>query len=155
MPRGVARAVTHPQFAAAYFHGVAVGQPAVGRERFGRCEAEHEALLRQRVDPELVGAVRPDDRQVLFAGQHAGAAGVVDVRMREQDLLERHASLARRRAHALELAAGVDHRAFHCLVAPDERAVLLKRGDRNREMAQHRGGDATCGAGGGAPRASG
>jgi hypothetical protein len=73
-------------------------QPARGREGLGRRKAEHLRLLRQPVDPELVTRVRADDGQLQLARQRAGAAGVVDVGMGQQDLRQRQlAGLDRRR----------------------------------------------------------
>ena len=91
VPRRVPGAVAHRQRALPDLHRIAVVQPARRREGLGRREAEHLRLLAQAVDPELVGRVWSDDGQLQLARQRAGAAGMVDVGVGEQDLLERHA----------------------------------------------------------------
>jgi hypothetical protein len=106
-------------------HGVAVGQPARGREGLGAREAEHDALLRQPVDPELVARVRPDHRQRQLARHLSGGAGVVDVRVGLQQHLERQAMALHRRQQARDLTARIDQRRLVGAVAPDERTVLL------------------------------
>jgi hypothetical protein len=68
------------------------------------------ALLRQRVDPELVARVRADDRQPALARQRAGAAGVVDVGVGQPDLLEVEPEFVHRRQQQRQVAAGVDDR---------------------------------------------
>ena len=56
---------------------------------------------------------------------------MVDVAVGEQDLLDRHAGLGRRRLQPVEVAAGIDERAAHRLGAPQQGAILLQRGDRD------------------------
>jgi len=131
--------VAHLQLAAADAHRVAVVQPACRREGLGVGEAEHAALLRQRVDPELVGLVRAFDGQAERARQRAGGAGVVDVRVREPDLLEREAELLHGGEQHLDVAAGVDHGGLVRGVVPDQRAVLLEGCDGDGAVAEAHG----------------
>jgi hypothetical protein len=130
--------MAHRQRLFADGHGVAVGQPARRREGLGRRKAEHAALLRQAVDPELVARMRPDDGQRQAAREFAGAARVVDVRMREPDLLERDAELVDGCEQPVEIAAGVDDRGLLRGVAPHDGTVLLERGDGDGLVAEHR-----------------
>src|SRR5690606_23395326 len=117
-------------------------------------EPEHPALLGQAVDPELVSPVRPDDRQRETARELGRAAGMVDVRMREQDLLELHILVAYRGEDPVEVAARVDDRAGLRALAPDEGAVLRKRRDRYDGGAHVRSpsGSLRAAAAGPAPR---
>jgi len=86
MPGRVPWAVAHGQRLIANLYLVAIRQPARGREMLRRRKAEHRALLRQPVNPELVARVRPHDGQPQTRGQLARAPRMVDVRMREPDL---------------------------------------------------------------------
>jgi hypothetical protein len=115
-----ARRVAHGERHLADLHRVAVGQPARRRKRLGRRHAEHPRLLCQPVDPVLVVRVRPDDRHAEAARQLAGAAGVVDVRVREQDLRDAHGVPLRGSDDAIDLAARIDHRRLARPVAPDQ-----------------------------------
>ncbi len=133
----VAWAVAHLQSVRAQRHGVAVVQPAGGRERLGLGETKHHALLGQAVDPELVARVRPDDGQVEPARQLARAAGVIDMRMREPDLLELEAELFNVRKQSVKIAAGINDRGLLAVLVPDQGAVLLKRGDGDGEVGEH------------------
>jgi hypothetical protein len=107
------------------FHRVAIGQPARGREGVGMRKAEHLALLRQAVDPELVARVRADDGQVQLIGQLGGAAGVVDVGVRQPDLLQRQPRRAISASSTSRSPPGSMTAAFR-LIAPDDGAVLLE-----------------------------
>ncbi|MCY1374528.1 hypothetical protein D9M69_618770 [compost metagenome] len=137
MPRRVARAVAHVERAVADLHGVAIGEPARGREGASGREAEHLALLRQAVDPELVAGVRADDGQRQAPGQFGRATGVVDVGVGEPDRLERHAQAPGFGFDAVQVATGVDDGGVQGLVTPDDGAVLRERGDGNGEVLQH------------------
>lgn len=137
MARRVARAVQHLQRLPADADFVAIVQPARGREGLGLREAEHLALLRQGVDPELVAFVGADDGQGQRARQRAGAAGVVDVRVREPQRLERQATLFDRLQQLADVAARVDQGGLVGFVAPDKGAVLFEGGDGEGEAVEH------------------
>ena len=137
MPRRVPGAVAHGQCLVANLHLVAIRQPARGREVLRGRKAEHRALLRQPVDPELVARVGADDGQRQALGQFARAARVIDVRVGEPDLFEREVKTFYLSEQHLQVAAGVDHGGFVGGVAPYERAVLLERGDGDGEVAEH------------------
>jgi hypothetical protein len=123
----------------AHHHRVAALQPACRREGLGRFKAEHLRLLRQPIDPELVTRVRADDGQLHLTRQRAGATGVVDVRMGQQDLRQRQLQGLGRGPDARQVATGVDDGGLQGLVAPDEAAVLLEGGDGDGLVAQHDG----------------
>ncbi len=133
----VARAVAHLQRLIADLHAVAVVQPARGREGLRGRKAEHRALLRQAVDPELVARVRADDGQGQALGQLARAARMVDVGVREPDLFEREAQARDFAEQGVEVAPGVDDGGLQGGVAPDDGAVLLERGDGDGEVLEH------------------
>lgn len=135
----VAGAMQHLQLVAADLDGVALLEPLRGGEAFGLREAEHLALLRQGVDPELVARMRADDGQIQLARQRASGASVVDVRVREPQGLERQPARLhcfQQRAH---IATWVDQRGFIRVGAPNERAVLLEGCDGDGEALEHGG----------------
>ena len=133
----VAGAMAHGKRAIADRDGIAILQPARGRKGLGPGKAKHLALLRQAVNPELVAGVRANDGQLQPLGQLAGAAGVVDMGVGQPDLFERKAQALHLAQHPVQVATGVDNRRVQRLVAPDQRAILLKRGDGDDEIAQH------------------
>ena len=133
----VAGAVPHLQRVAAQGDGVAVVQPASGCEGLRGRKAKALALHRQAVDPELVALVRTNDGQRQPLGQLAGAASMVDVGVGEPDLLKLQSQARHLGQEQVQVAAGVDHRGLSGGVVPDQGAVLFKRGDRNREVAEH------------------
>ena len=122
----VPQAVPHRQLAAAQLHGVAVMQPARGREGARGRQAEQAALLGQRVDPELVGRMRADDGNLPALGQLRRAARVVDVAVREPDLPGLQAQRLRGLLDARQIAAGVNHGRLARCIAPQQRTVLRK-----------------------------
>ena len=80
-------------------HRVAIDQPAIGLERLAG-DAVFGAVLGQPVDPEQIVLVRALDRHAQLGGEDAGRSAMVDMAVGEQDLLERHAMLARPRPSA-------------------------------------------------------
>ena len=120
----VPRAVQHLQRVLAEGDGVAILEPLRRREGLGLRKAEHLALLRQGIDPELIPRVRADDGHAMRARQRAGGAGVIDVRVREPQGLEREAALLDGLEQCGDVTARVDQGGFVGLVAPDQGAVL-------------------------------
>jgi len=114
------------EFHGAERHAVPVFEPAVGCERRELRKPEHPALLRQLVDPEAILALRSFDRQVQARSELRGAAGMVDVSMREQDLLWRDAGPLDGLKDKIDVAAGIDDGGLPRLFAPEQRAVLLE-----------------------------
>lgn len=134
----VAGAMENLQSLVADGDGIAVLQPAVGREAVGERKAEHPALLRQFVDPEAVLALRPFDGQVLLARQCRDAAHMVEVPVGAEDFLQRDALFGDGGEEIIQVAAGVDQRAPHGFFAPDKTAILLVGRDGN-DQKFHRG----------------
>jgi hypothetical protein len=75
--------------------------------------------------------MRPLDRHAEALAQLVGSGRVVDVSVREQDLLDVDALLPNRRLDPIEVAAGVDHGPDFGGVVPDQGAVLLEGRDRD------------------------
>ena len=75
---------------------VAVDEPARGFERLAG-DAVFGTVLVKPLDPVDVGFVRSLDRHAELFRQDAGAPAMVDMAMRQQDLLDRHTGLLRRR----------------------------------------------------------
>jgi len=74
--------------------------------------------------------VRPLDGDAAELLLELGRArGVIDVAVSEEDLLHRHAGFGDGRLDAVEVAAGVHHRAALAGLVPDQGAVLLERRD--------------------------
>src|SRR5438270_6887043 len=63
---------------------------------------------------------------------------MVDMAVGEQDLLDRDARLARARLQPWQVAAWIYERAAHRFRAPQQRAILLQRRDRNDRRPQRR-----------------
>ena len=120
MARRVARAVAHIQGAIANLYCVAIGQPAVGCERFTQWKVEHATLVGQAINPELVAFVRPDDGQVQFCRQLGHATGMVDVRMGQPNGLQFKASVRDCFGEPIKIAAGVDDCGLVGFTAPHD-----------------------------------
>ena len=71
------------------------------------------------------------------ARQRAGAARVVDVRVREPQRLEREPAFFNRLQQLADVAARVDQGGFVGFIAPDEGAVLFEGGDGEGEAVEH------------------
>src|SRR5262245_47663664 len=75
------------------------------------------------------------------------AAGVVNVAMGQQDLLDLQAELADSGLDAIEVAAGIHHGALLAVLVPEQRTVLLERRDGDDGSFQgHRRAFAAAGA---------
>ena len=93
-------------------------------------------ILRKSVDPIAVGLVRSFDLHAELLGQGARATAMVDMTVCQQDLLDGYAGLSRRRLEARQIAARIDERAAHRRGAPQQRAILLERRDRDDRGAE-------------------
>jgi len=71
------------------------------------------------------------DRQTEFVRQLRRPATVIEMAMGEQDFLQLHALRLHRVEDPIEVPTGIDHRSLLGLLAHQQRAVLLQRGDRN------------------------
>ena len=136
MARCVSRAMIDAQDLGSDLHGVALIEPACGRELRHRLEAEHTRLLREQVDPELVVGMGTFDRQVEALGQCLRSPGVIDVRVGEQDFGEVHTPIGDNCENLLEVTTRIDDGARMGFSRPDDRAVLLKSGDRDDGCAE-------------------
>ena len=80
--------------------------------------------------------VRSPRSNAKLLGENPGRAAMIDMAVGQQDFLDRHAGLVRRRLEIGQVAAGIDERAEHRLRAPDQAAILLQRGDGNDRGAK-------------------
>jgi hypothetical protein len=110
---------------------VTLFQPAIGRKGAHIGEAEHLALLWHAVDPELIFTLRAFDRQGQPLGQFSDSAGVIDMAMRNQYLLQFHPVFLDRSKNARDIATRIDHRRALRLVTPQKAAILFKRRNGN------------------------
>jgi len=118
-------------------HRLAVLQPAVGHERLVGREIVLAARGGQALDQEQVVAVRALDLDPVVLGHGAGRRGMIDVAMGQQDLGHLNALFVDRLLQQVEVAAGIDRRSFHGLIAPDDGAVLLERRDGRDHHLDH------------------
>ena len=143
----VARAMVHVEAERADRHGVAVHQPAVRFEHLA-ADAVIAAVILQPRDPEAVRLVRPFDRHAELVAEDLGRAAMVDMAVGEEDLLDLHLVLRRRRLQPVEVAAGIGEGALHRLGAPEEGGVLLERRDGHDDGLEGRLGRCRLGHGG-------
>src|SRR5207302_928435 len=116
---------------------IAVGEPTRGLEWLAG-NAVLGTVLGQPVDPVDVGLVRPLDWDAKLLGKYAGAAAMIDVAVRQQDLLDRHSRLRHRRLEPRQVAAGIDEGAAHRRGAPQQGAILLQRRHWNDRRSEGR-----------------
>ena len=112
MARRMAGAMQHLERMLAERDGLAFAEEAVGRavaHRVGQPEALGLGL--QIGQHRAVGLVRADDVDAERVLQLHGAAGMVDMAMRDPDLRDVDAVVADRRKDAVDVAAGIDHHA--------------------------------------------
>ena len=134
----MAGAVQHAEGVLADGHLVALHEPAVGHHVAGVGHAEALSLLGEPLEQEQIALIRPFDRdrrgglarfsQPLLEPllELRGTAGMVDVAVGQEDLLDPDALLLDRLEDALDLAARVDHRPAPARLLPEQRAVLLE-----------------------------
>jgi sRNA-binding regulator protein Hfq len=83
--------------------------------------------------------VWPHDGQIQIARQDRRATRVINVRVGEPDLLELQTALLNLRQDQVEVTTWIDHCRLLGLVVPNQRAVLLKRRDRDGLVLKHAG----------------
>jgi sRNA-binding regulator protein Hfq len=83
--------------------------------------------------------VRSHDGQIQIARQDGRATRVIDVRMGQPNLFEFQAPLLDLRQDQVEVTTWIDHGSLLGLIVPNQRAVLLKRRDRNGLVLKHAG----------------
>ena len=121
MARRVPWAMAHLQSVRPQGDRVAIGQPARGLEHPRWRKTISRSGLRQAVNPELVCGVRPDDRQATkLLGQIGRARGVVQVAMRDPDLLELQTLAAHSVQNQIQIAPWINYRRLATLVVPHE-----------------------------------
>src|SRR5690606_3925738 len=125
----VAGAVADAEAELADRHFVLVLEPAVGLER-DSANAPAAAVVVEPRDPEAVGFVRAFDGNAELLCELARLSSMIDVAVREQDLLDRNPRLLGRCLELRQVAAGVDEGGAVGLRAPQQGAILLQR--RNR-----------------------
>ena len=133
----MAGAEAHLQYMLAQADGVAILKPArrlkgprwrktVGSGRHG-----------QAIDPKLIARMRPDDGQAQALGQVLRSRRMVHMGMGNPDLFERHAQTFGCCNQKIQIAAGIDDGRLVGLVAPNNRAVLLERGNGDSFVVEH------------------
>src|SRR5690606_29393781 len=127
----VARAMDDLERLFAEIHRVAVLEPAIGLEGVEARKAEALALLGKLRDPEGVLALRPLDRHRVTAGELGRLSAMVDVPVRQQDLLDAGPELLERGIYAVEIAPRVHHGGPAARLAEEDGAVLRERGHGN------------------------
>jgi hypothetical protein len=126
----VPRAVINVEHEIAHRHRVTIIKPAIWFE--GLCmHAPLPPVVVKLCDPEAVGFVRAFDRHAQFFGKDTRLPAMIEMSVREQDFLDRHALLLCRSLETIEIAARIGKRAAHRFGAPDQAAILLERRDRN------------------------
>ena len=133
----MAGAMAHLQRVLAESDGVTVMQPTRGCEWARRGETIVSGGLRQAINPKLIAFVGADDGQAQLFSQIGCAAGVVNVGVREPDLLKRHAQLFASGFQQGQIATGIDDGALHGFIAPDDGAVLLEGGNGDGFVLKH------------------
>src|SRR5215472_10741928 len=104
---------------------IAVGEPAVRRAVLGIGKTGAPGVPAKRFKKECIVRVRTLDRNTEVARKFSCAACVIEVAMREKDLLEIHAERGDCGFQAIDFAARIDHGAAHRPRAPDEGTILL------------------------------
>ena len=123
--------VPHLQLEFADRDSIVLVQPSIGREALARREAEHAGLSGHLLDPEQIVLMRPLDRQRTGASEFSRCTGVIEMGVRDQDLLERDLQLLDLRQHPIEITARIDDRGPTRALAAQDGAVLLEGRDRN------------------------
>ena len=88
------------------------------------------ALLRQRIDPELVTGMRADDRSGEFAREGARTARMIDVRVRDDDGFDLQSMLVEHSLNVRQIVAGIDHDRFLGYFITEDRAIALQHSNR-------------------------
>src|SRR4051794_558559 len=117
MARRVPGAMTNVEGQFADRDLVAVVEPARWLER-ATGDTVLGAVLGKAVNPVTIGLVRPFDLHAEFLGENSGAAAMVDMAMRQQDLLNRDSGLLRGGLEPRQIPTRIDERAVHRRRAP-------------------------------------
>lgn len=136
--RRVTGAMDYTHFDISEMHRVTLLQPAIRRERTHVWETEHFALLGHAVDPELIIALRPFNRQRKTFGKFGHCTGMIDMAVCHENLLQRCPALLKRPDDALNIPARINHRRTAGFFAPQQAAVLLKGRNGNNFIFHQR-----------------
>ena len=129
VPRRMPRTVPHLQLGLADKDRVFVFKPSIGREDLGRRKSILSGLLWEQVDPELILRVRPLDGSVQTPGELGCGAGVIEVRVRQEDLLDPITAPFSVLQESIDLPPWVYDGCLARLLTDEQRAVLLERRD--------------------------
>ena len=114
---------------------IAFIEPAVGPEIAHVSHAEALAARDDIVEHVFVGDVRTLDLDLQRVAQIGGAADMVNMAVRQPDLLDRDAGLLDRLQDLGNVPARVDHHGLLGRLVPDDGAVLLEQRDRHDHRA--------------------
>src|SRR3954468_18346574 len=122
-------------------HHLAFGDPAIWRD-VAAFEAEGGSLLGDPVQQELVADVWPLDRHwragpgLQRIAQRSRTAGMVEMTMRQQDLVDLRTGLVDGGQDAVHIPARIDDGTNLARVIPQDGAVLLEGSHRDDRAAQ-------------------
>lgn len=129
MPWCMTRAMQHLKLLLANGDDIALIEPACRLEGADRRKAEHLALFGQPLKQKVIGAVRADDGHAQpFHQIHAGTH-MIQMTVGQEDALRHQLQSGDEGQDPLRFAAWIDDGGTPGALAPEERAVLLKRGD--------------------------
>ena len=103
----------------------------VGLAGLAARKAVAAALFGQALQQEAVVLVGALNGHAMGPGEAGSAAGMVQMAVGQEHLLERNIMLRNGFLEKLQIAAGIDHRRLHGSGAPQERAVLPERRHRH------------------------
>src|SRR5262249_17609270 len=108
---------------------VSLFQPPVGRHVCGVVHTVRAGRLNDLLQQKRIGPVRAFDRYFELCLQAGGGADVIDMAVGQPDFLDRNTGFGNGALDVREVAAGIDDHGTLARLAPQHRAVLLKRGD--------------------------
>ena len=119
-------------------HLVAILQPAVRTKGAEGAETVFGGLVGQGLDEKEVVFMRPLDGDTEFPGEVSCGRGMVEMTMRQQDLLDCDPQFRGSLLDTVEISAGIADRSAHVVVVPEQRAVLLEgRDGKNSGLESH------------------
>ena len=125
----VAGSKNHPQRKARQPHHLSVGQFAVWRMHLGRLQSHPSSLRIHAVQEIKIGRMQQHRRAGQLA-QSGRRAGVVQMRMGEQDLLEGQPQIGQPLRDAPSLVTRIDDNRLAALLIAHQRAIGLQRAGR-------------------------